>query len=434
VARRHTSTAVVAALGAAALWGCVALLGTDDVAYRGAGAAEGGGAEAAAGDGANAETGPAPLADPSTLAVGGHHACAIVHGGRVYCWGLNDNGQIGIDAGATCDGSGGLQPCAPVPVEVPLAALDASVVELAAGDAYTCARIATGEVYCWTSRTGIVRVEVPPDAVQIAAALDSTFAIRDGGQLVAWGADDYSQLGDDRAAIARDPIPVDAGAVAWVQAGCESTAACAGTREGRLVCWGDNRFGQIALPVTTFDAGPPGIASCADSGLGCVPAPRPVELGGPVVAISLNPFSGCAALLDGHVKCFGQDFSGSLGDHGKADMPVPPVNVELTLGALAVGIASSHTFGCARVKDGRVLCWGNSLFLGRGAQNDHNPPLDVLLDDGGALAGVEELQSSFTFACARRTGGEVVCWGLPEDGQLGDPTSVGTYARPVPLP
>jgi alpha-tubulin suppressor-like RCC1 family protein len=117
------------------------------------------------------------------------------------------------------------------------------------------------------------------------------------------------------------------------------------------------------------------------------------------------------------------------------DTPVPPVDVVLPLGAFAASVASGEFFGCARLQDGRAMCWGDFSGLGRGiASSAFYPPGAVLLEDGGVLTGVEELQASDTFACARRTGGEVVCWGHNDYGQLGDPSSPGIYAHRVPLP
>jgi alpha-tubulin suppressor-like RCC1 family protein len=443
VARRYTGMAGAATIGAAAVSGCVALLGTDDVGYRGA--AEGGASDGAApGDGSSAETGteggveggtPAPVASPSTLAVGMWHACAIANGGRVFCWGQNDLGQLGVeDAGEICDGGYGPAACARRPLEVPLGAVDASVVELAAGRDHGCARFSNGRVYCWPG-PGIIRVLRLDDAVRIAATVSTNFAIHDGGQLVGWGRDDYSELGDDRATgFSIDPLALDAGAVDWVQGGPGASSACAGARDGRAVCWGDNRSGQIAMPITTFDAGPNPARSCAQSGLGCVPSPRALDLGRPIAAVSLNQSSGCAALLDGTVKCFGTDNSGNLGARGTPGTPVLPVDVSLPLGALAVGVASAYDYSCARLQDGRVMCWGFGFGLARGINVGTYPPLEALLDDGGVLSGVEELQASDYFACARRKGGEVVCWGQNDYGELGDPSSSGLYARRVPLP
>lgn len=75
-----------------------------------------------------------------TVAAGNEFACAIVGGNRtdIYCWGSNDNGQLG-DA----KHSGGV-----VSVHLPLPAL-----QVVAGDSHACALLINGTVRCWGSNT-----------------------------------------------------------------------------------------------------------------------------------------------------------------------------------------------------------------------------------------------------------------------------------------
>jgi hypothetical protein len=154
------------------------------------------------------------------------------------------------------------------------------------------------------------------------------------------------------------------------------------------------------------------------------------DLDAAVVGVSINVFSGCAALADGTVACFGADQYGSLG--GRAGPG--PVPVSLPQPATAVGVASSGVFGCSRLREQHVMCWGLNSGLGRGIAGGQSPPGLVLLEDGGALAGVTELGAGAEFACARVASGDVYCWGMNDFGQLGDPTSSGLFAHRVPLP
>ena len=39
---------------------------------------------------------PAGTSTPTALATGDRHTCAVLDSGRVLCWGLNSNGQLGI--------------------------------------------------------------------------------------------------------------------------------------------------------------------------------------------------------------------------------------------------------------------------------------------------------------------------------------------------
>jgi alpha-tubulin suppressor-like RCC1 family protein len=78
----------------------------------------------------------ASLPAAATVTAGGAHSCAALTDGRVFCWGANDQGQLG-------DGDN-----VPSLVPVPVPALTA-VVQVAAGRAHTCARQRDGAVWCW---------------------------------------------------------------------------------------------------------------------------------------------------------------------------------------------------------------------------------------------------------------------------------------------
>lgn len=73
----------------------------------------------------------------SLIAAGARHACALISGGSVRCWGDNSDGQLGNNSttGST------------VPVSV-LGGLS-NVAWITAGDAHTCAVTTTGAAYCW---------------------------------------------------------------------------------------------------------------------------------------------------------------------------------------------------------------------------------------------------------------------------------------------
>jgi hypothetical protein len=83
------------------------------------------------------------LADATDVTVGARHTCAIAGADqKVFCWGQNDNGQLG-------DGTTG---ASSTPVE---ARGLSGVQSVDAGDNTTCALTAGGGVYCWGERFGV---------------------------------------------------------------------------------------------------------------------------------------------------------------------------------------------------------------------------------------------------------------------------------------
>ncbi len=89
---------------------------------------------------------PVPIASTArfrSISVGGHHACAIATDGQAWCWGTNQFGELGSSvAGDSCDGF----PCAPTPVPV---STSVRFEEISVRGRTSCARTAGGEVWCW---------------------------------------------------------------------------------------------------------------------------------------------------------------------------------------------------------------------------------------------------------------------------------------------
>jgi alpha-tubulin suppressor-like RCC1 family protein len=73
---------------------------------------------------------------------------------------------------------------------------------------------------------------------------------------------------------------------------------------------------------------------------------------------------------------------------------------------------------CALRTDGTVACWGENGLgqLGVGAE----PPVSITPITVPGLASIVELAAGGSATCARRSDGEVLCWGgnLPGDGSM----------------
>ena len=98
-----------------------------------------------------------PIAVPgvsaaSQVVVGRAHACARVGtAGDVKCWGSDDHGQLGYTTTQTCLIAGTRRPCSTTATQV---AGITGVIDLVAGSAFTCARLAGTDVRCWGQGDG----------------------------------------------------------------------------------------------------------------------------------------------------------------------------------------------------------------------------------------------------------------------------------------
>jgi alpha-tubulin suppressor-like RCC1 family protein len=186
--------------------------------------------------------------------------------------------------------------------------------------------------------------------------------------------------------------------------GCRKTAevaagwahACVRTGSGEVRCWGRNGAGQLGIPHSTADQLEPA---------------RPASLGAGrrAVALATGYDHTCVRLDDGQLRCFG---SGVL--DGQAGNQLIPFGAGRTVTAVAAG--EGHT--CAVLDGGELRCWGTNDEGELGLGDTTARPRPVQAVDLGTGRAVE-VAAGFHFTCVRLDGGEVKCWGLNLEGQLG---------------
>jgi alpha-tubulin suppressor-like RCC1 family protein len=196
-----------------------------------------------------------PAARAISIAAGGFHTCAVFEGGDVYCWGKNDNGQIGT--GMTSD-----KETSPLKVTLPKAA-----AEVVAGDLFTCARLIDGSVYCWgfgpygqlgnsASASSSVPVSVTgiATAIDLGAGFDHACAVLADNTVTCWGFNSNKQLGNTNG-NSNKPVAV-AGLTGAAQVEGGNAHSCAFLLTGGVRCWGANAKGQLGN-ASTVESGTP---------------------------------------------------------------------------------------------------------------------------------------------------------------------------------
>ena len=103
----------------------------------------------------------ASVAGVAALSLTQHHGCAALDDGTARCWGRADDGQLGdgLEVHELCSGVDAVE-CALSPVAVEGLT---GVIDIATGHAHSCAITAQARVFCWGSneagQLGVARAE-----------------------------------------------------------------------------------------------------------------------------------------------------------------------------------------------------------------------------------------------------------------------------------
>ncbi len=196
---------------------------------------------------------------------------------------------------------------------------------------------------------------------------------------------------------------------------------CVIVEGGDVLCWGNNEFGQLGYGHTEVigdDETP------ASAGV--------VDLGGSAKEIAAGKHHTCALLLDGTVRCWGNNAFGQLGyahtdTIGDNETPAERGEVVDVGGSVKqIAVGGFHT--CALLESGAVRCWGEATSgrLGYGNTDligdNENPSAAGDVPVGGAVSfiGCGDLHT-----CALLESGAVRCWGRGHKAE----TEIGGFGQ-----
>jgi alpha-tubulin suppressor-like RCC1 family protein len=366
----------------------------------------------------------------TTVTVGRDHSCGLKAGGVAFCWGSNQSGQLGTAATDTiCGATDASYACWRVPTAVQTSLRWRSI---SAGGSHTCGITDAGEAYCWggndqgqlgdASRGGpaLVRIVTSLTWTQISAGFNHTCAIRSDGVLFCWGSNDRGQAGNGSIGPVTSPVRAQMPTpVASASAGQQRT--CGRTTVGTVYCWGaiwTKREGGLEFTrsqltpqlvpdapqmtrlsvgtLTTCGVDASGFAYCWEAnprgaiGNGTTDgsiSPKRISSTLEFVQVAAGLVQTCGVVADGVGYCWGDDSFGELGIHP----------------SLLPERCGSQQLPCTTVP---VAVYGRQQFT--------------------------TISTSFgSHTCGVTVRGNLYCWGLGVSGQRGDGTNIGAQSVPV---
>ena len=291
------------------------------------------------------------------ITAGGGHTCGL-EGDAAYCWGWNDNGQIG-DGTTLVD--------RPIPELV----LDGhSFKQIDADDFQTCGVDGTGAAFCWGGNSsGQLGDGSKTDRARPTAVLGAlTFAEVDAGGLhtcglvgsvaYCWGENSNGELGNGGQPTDETSPVMVSGGLSLTQLAAGDHNVCALDEDGAAHCWGFNDVGQLGDGGTTTSS-------------------TPVTVMGSHVFGQIAQLERHTCGLEGSAAfCWGLNDEGQLGDVSTTNSSIPvAVSGGISFTDLAAGFA--HT--CGLDASGAALCWGwnDAGQLGDGSKTRSSTPVPV---------------------------------------------------------
>ena len=163
---------------------------------------------------------------------------ALTENGDLYCWGTNDDGQIG---NGTYDDQ-----------MRPVKVLE-KVKEFSRSAGTSRALTENGDLYCWgennsgeigngTRSTQTLPVKVLEDVDEFAGGWSISSALTKGGDLYCWGRNSDGQVGNGTKEMQLTPYKTLDNIKKILHIGGNNVVV---TKNGDLYCWGDNGYGQV---------------------------------------------------------------------------------------------------------------------------------------------------------------------------------------------
>ena len=335
-----------------------------------------------------------------SVATGIYHTCAIFSDGSLWCWGSNNYGQIG---------KGDTQTPVITPTKVVLPTPN-TWRQVSASSSFTCGLDTSGAVWCWginnwgqlgtgdkTNLSIPTKLTFPNNEIisQIDTGGTITCALSQAGNLYCWGSNASGQLGTGditdhhTPALVRHPQNLQ-----WASIDTSSRHTCAIDTSSQLWCWGANTSGQLGTGSTLTSRTPQQVYSTG------IAAWLEVETGWAHT---------CGLANTGKAYCWGYNNNEQIGSSTAGMVNPSPIPVTGNLTFKDINAGNDYTCGIDHQE--KLWCWGSNNFgkigLGETVSVVDSPTAVIVKPElrWAALVGKDY------HSCAIETQGSLWCWG-----------------------
>jgi len=259
------------------------------------------------------------------ISTGAYHTCVVASDDNAYCWGENMKGQLGNNSTANSS--------VPVKVDTSGVLAGKTIKQISTGHYHTCAVASDDKMYCWgennngelgNGSTVDSRVPVAVNMTgvlagktikQMSVGTYNTCVISSDDKVYCWGSNAYGQVGNNSLTDSNVPVAVNTTGVlagkTIKQISVGHHRACAIASDDKMYCWGNNMGGAL------------GNGSTADSHIPVSVNMSGILVGKVIRRISIGAFHTCVYAIDNKIYCWGSNNYGQLGNNSTANSGVP---------------------------------------------------------------------------------------------------------------
>jgi alpha-tubulin suppressor-like RCC1 family protein len=373
---------------------------------------------------------------------GSSHSGAITSQGRVFTWGLNNLGQLGVGE-SDYDSH-------PNPIEItnqfPLSEGEL-ITEISLGVDHSSAITSEGRVFTWgynsygqlgdgTTTQRNIPTEITNQFVlltgetvrSIFLGSEHSLAMSSYGRIYVWGRNSSGQLGDGTTTDRNIPKEITSHfyldaeeVIKSISMGFSYSSGI--TSDGKIFTWGSNRQGQLGDGTTTERNTPTEITNNFNA-VTIIQNFFPISE--TISDLSLGGNHSSAITSEGRLFTWGDNNNGQLGDGTTEQTSIPKEithQFSLNFGEKIISVSLGYNYSSAITSEGRIFTWGYNAYgqLGNSTTVSSKKPIEISSQfDMNEGEIIKELSLGRYHSSAITSNGRVFVWGLNSSGQLGN--------------